>query len=81
MEEQHKSSLQNVMSQLEDSKIREGSLRREISRKNQQISTLKQQLEESNNNLQHSFRKLESLSEQCEKTINQHTKITVRRLN
>jgi len=75
MEEQHKSSLQNLMSQLEDSKIRESSLRREISRKNQQISTLQQQLEESNNNLQHSFTKLDSLSEQCEKTIDQQTRI------
>jgi len=75
MEEQHKSSLQNLMSQLEDSKIRESSLRREISRKNQQISTLQQQLEESNNNLQHSFTKLDSLSVQCEKTIDQQTKI------
>jgi len=80
MEEQHKSYRQNLMSQLEDSKVRESSLHREISRKNQQISTLQQQLEESNNNLQHSFRKLESLSEQCEKTIDQHTKIAVRRL-
>lgn len=65
------------MSQLEDSKICESSLRREISRKNQQISTLQQQLEERTNNLQHSFRKLESLSEQCEKTIVQQTKIAV----
>lgn len=80
MEEQHKSSLQNLMSQLEDSKIRESSLRREISRKNQQISTLQQQLEESNNNLQQSFTKLDSLSEQCEKKIDQQTKIAVSRL-
>lgn len=78
MEEQHESSLQNLMSQLEDSKIRESSLCREISRKNQQISTLQQQLEESNCNLQHSFRKLESLSEHCEKMIDQQTKIAVR---
>jgi len=75
LEEEHKSSLQILMSQLEDLKIHESSLRREISRKNQQISTLQQQLEESTNNLKHSFRKLESLSEQCEKTIDQQTKI------
>lgn len=77
LEEEHKSSLQILMSQLENLKIHESSLRREISRKNQQISTLQQQLEESTNNLKHSFRKLESLSEQCEKTIDQQTKIAV----
>lgn len=65
------------MSQLEDSRISENSLRREISRKNNQLSALQQQLEESKNNLQHSFRKLESLSEQYEKTINQQATISV----
>lgn len=66
------------MSQLEDSRISENSLRREITRKNNQISALQQQLEESKNNLLHSFRKLESLSEQYEKTIDQQTRISVR---
>lgn len=65
------------MSQLEDSRLSENSLRREISRKNNQISALQQQLEESRNNLQHSFTKIESLSEQCEKTIDQQARISV----
>ncbi|KAL9980992.1 hypothetical protein ACROYT_G009642 [Oculina patagonica] len=76
LEEQHKSSLQKVMSQLEDSRLSENSLRREISRKNNQISALQQQLEESRNDLQHSFRKIDSLSEQCEKTIDQQARIS-----
>lgn len=65
------------MSQLEDARISENSLRREMTRKNNQISALQQQLEESKNNLLHSFRKLESLSEQYEKTIDQQTRISV----
>ncbi len=65
------------MSQLEDSRQSENSLRREISRKNNQISALQQQLEECRNDLQHSFRKIDSLSEQCEKAIDQQARISV----
>ncbi|KAJ7333794.1 hypothetical protein OS493_015885 [Desmophyllum pertusum] len=76
LEEQHKCSLQKIMSQLEDSRTSETNLRREISRKTSQIFALQKELEESRNNLQHSFRKLESLSEQCEKTIDQQARIS-----
>ena len=50
---------------------------REISRKNNQITTLQQQLEDSRNDLHHSFQKIESLSEQYEKTIDQQATVTV----
>lgn len=63
--------------QLEESRKSETNLGREISKKNNQITTLQQQLEESRNDLHHSFQKIESLSEQYEKTIDQQAKITV----
>lgn len=65
------------MMQLEETRKSETNLGREISKKDNQITTLQQQLEESRNDLHHSFQKIESLSEQYEKTIDQQAKITV----
>lgn len=76
LEERHRSSLDEVMLQLEESRKSETNLGREISRKNNQITTLQQQLEDSRNDLHHSFQKIESLSEQYEKTIDQQATVT-----
>lgn len=65
------------MSQLEESRTTETNLRREVSRKTNQITALQQQLEESRDHLQHSLSKLESLSQQFENTIDQQATITV----
>lgn len=76
LEEEHKSALEKVHSELEEARITETKLRREMSKKSNEISVLHQQLEETRANLEYSVRKIETLGEQCEKTIEQQSRIT-----
>ena len=75
---EHKSALENLQKELEDSRKSETSLRRELSKKSSELTSLQKQLEESRTNLEYTFRKVESLSEQYEKTIDQQAKVTVK---
>ena len=78
LEKEHKSALENLQKELEDSRKSETSLRRELSKKSSELTSLQKQLEESRTNLEYTFRKVESLSEQYEKTIDQQAKVTVK---
>ena len=75
---EHKSALENLQKELEDSRKSETSLRRELSKKSSELTSLQKQLEESRTNLEYTFRKVESLSEQYEKTVDQQAKVTVK---
>ena len=75
---EHKSALENLQKELEDSRKSETSLRRELSKKSSELTSLQKQLEESRTNLEYTYRKVESLSEQYEKTIDQQAKVTVK---
>ena len=77
LEEEHKSALEKVHSELEEARISETKLRRETSKKSSEISVLHQQLEETGSNLEYSWRKIETLGEQCENMIDQQAKVTV----
>ena len=78
LEKEHKSALENLQKELEDSRKSETNLRRELSKKSSELTSLQKQLEESRTNLEYSYRKVESLSEQYEKTIDQQAKVTVK---
>lgn len=52
-------------------------MRREVAKKSSEIVSLQQDLEQSRENLQYSWEKLDSLGKQCEKNIDQQTRITV----
>ena len=78
LEKEHKSALENLQKELEDSRKSETSLRRELSKKSSELTSLQKQLEESRTNLEYSYTKVESLSEQYEKTIDQQAKVTVK---
>ena len=77
LEEEHKKALAKVLADLEDSRNSETKLRREMVQKSNEITALQQQLEESNENLQYAWRKIDSLGNQCEKAIDQQARITV----
>jgi len=76
LEEEHKKALAKVLADLEDSRNSETKLRREMVQKSNEITALQQQLEESNENLQYAWRKIDSLGNQCEKAIDQQARIT-----
>ena len=78
LEKEHKSALENLQKELEDSRKSETNLRRELSKKSSELTSLQKQLEESRTNLEYSYTKVESLSEQYEKTIDQQAKVTVK---
>jgi len=76
LEEEHKKALAKVLADLEDSRNSETKLRREMVQKSNEITALQQQLEESNENLQYAWKKIDSLGNQCEKAIDQQARIT-----
>lgn len=76
-EEEHKSALAKLTSELEDCRMSENKLLQENSSRCNKILLLQQQLKETTENLQQSWKKLDSLGEQYEDTFQQQNKIMV----
>ncbi|XP_074637072.1 uncharacterized protein LOC141895197 isoform X2 [Acropora palmata] len=74
-EEEHKSALAKLTSELEDCRMSENKLLQENSSRCNKILLLQQQLKETTENLQQSWKKLDSLGEQYEDTFQQQNKI------
>lgn len=77
MEERCQSDLKRALTELDESRIRETKLRRELAKKDSEITVLQDEVRETRENLRLAFVKLDALSEECSQHIEQESTIKV----